>query len=217
MASSIGGATIRYFDLCSNLVVHVYYRSEVVVKHGLPRCDSFSLNMPYTVINQTLVQKVECFLANQMLILVGDEVTPSFFRRSDQPVLVLVVQIQTILLHITHQFVSAHDLDDLDQLVVVVIAMEEWLLLEDLYFSYHGRQHSPQTPDVKRVVVQLVVHQQLWALVVARGHSHVVLTTWEVELRQAPIDHAEFALGMVDHYVVGLDISMDYALRVAEI
>lgn len=50
-------------------------------------------------------------------------------------------------------------LGNLDQLVVVVVPVEEWLFPE-----YHPREHTPQGPHVQRVVVLLEVHQQLRAL-----------------------------------------------------
>ena len=35
-------------------------------------------------------------------------------------------------------------------------------------------KHAPQAPQVQRVVIVLQVHQELWALEVARGHPHIV-------------------------------------------
>ncbi len=61
-------------------------------------------------------------------------------------------------------------LGDADQLVVVVVSVEEGLLLED-----HTGEHASQRPEVQTVVVLLEVHQQLGALEVSRGHTHIVL------------------------------------------
>ena len=67
---------------------------------------------------------------------------------------------------------GAHNgyLGDLDELVVVVLSVEEWLLLED-----HAGEHAAQGPHVQRVVVLLEVNQQLRALEVPRRHPHIVL------------------------------------------
>ena len=57
-------------------------------------------------------------------------------------------------MHMHNDGKGASHLDDLDELGVVVMAVEEWLLSE-----YHAREHAPKRPHVKRVVVILQVHQ----------------------------------------------------------
>jgi len=57
---------------------------------------------------------------------------------------------------------------NLDQLVVVVVAVEKGLLTED-----HAREHAAERPHVKRVIVVLQVDQQLGALEVARGNANL--------------------------------------------
>lgn len=48
---------------------------------------------------------------------------------------------------------------NLYELVVVVVPKEERLALED-----DGSHHAAQAPHVERVVIELVVDQQLWSL-----------------------------------------------------
>ena len=76
---------------------------------------------------------------------------------------------------------------------------------------------TPERPNVKRVVVDLQVNQQLRALEVAGGDTHVVLLAEVVVLGEAPIDQAQFAVRVVNHYVVGLDVAVHNAFRVAEV
>ena len=58
---------------------------------------------------------------------------------------------------------------DLDQLVVVVVAVEEGLLAED-----HRGQHAPQGPHVQRIVVHLVVDKKFRPLEVPERGSLVL-------------------------------------------
>lgn len=68
-------------------------------------------------------------------------------------------------------------------LVVVIVSMKERLLAED-----KTGEHAAETPHVERVVVVLVVDEQLGAFEIARCHAHVVLLAWVIELGQTPID-----------------------------
>jgi len=61
----------------------------------------------------------------------------------------------------------------------------------------------------------LHVDEQLGSFEIARSNTHVVLLARVVELGQAPVDEAELAVRMVDHDVVGLNITMHDALGVA--
>lgn len=62
-------------------------------------------------------------------------------------------------------------------LIVVIVSVKERLLAED-----ERGEHAAETPHVERVVVVLVVDEQLGALEVTRRYSHVVLLAWVVEL-----------------------------------
>lgn len=64
-----------------------------------------------------------------------------------------------ILVEVLEELLGAEHLGDAHELVIVVVAVEEGLLAED-----HGSQHAAQRPHVQRVVVHLVIHQQLGAL-----------------------------------------------------
>jgi hypothetical protein len=70
--------------------------------------------------------------------------------------------------------VHTKNFGDLDELVLVVGAAEEWLLVEE-----DTGEHASEGPHVERVIVHLVAHQELGTLVVPRRHSHVVLHVCE--------------------------------------
>ena len=40
-------------------------------------------------------------------------------------------------------------------------------------------------------MIQAVIDQKLWALVVPASYAHVVLLVWEVEVGEAPVDEAK--------------------------
>ena len=50
---------------------------------------------------------------------------------SAQDVVIMLVQCQVVLLKIGKQIIGSQNLSNLDELVIVVSSLEEWLLLED--------------------------------------------------------------------------------------
>lgn len=83
--------------------------------------------------------------------------------------------------------------------------------------QYHRGEHRAGRPDVERVIVIVVVDQQLRALEIARSHAHVVVLPHVVELSQAPVDQLQDLFMRIDNDVLRLDIAMHYALAVAVI
>jgi hypothetical protein len=96
------------------------------------------------------------------------------------------LQLDVVLAGVGIELFGAQYPGDLLELVVVVVALEEGLLLED-----HARHHHAQRPDIQRVVVVFVRHQQLRSFEVPRTHPHVVVLLRQVELSQSPIDDLE--------------------------
>lgn len=80
---------------------------------------------------------------------------------------------------------------------------------------YDSSEHNPEGPDVKRVVVVLVVNQQLRPLEIATGHPHVVFLAWKVEFSQPPVDNPELLALVVDHDVLRFDVPMHDSVGVA--
>jgi len=54
-----------------------------------------------------------------------------------QDVIVVTVQLHSVLLDVSKELFSAQNLRNFDKLVVVVFALEEWLLLEN-----HASKHA---------------------------------------------------------------------------
>ena len=147
-----------------------------------------------------------------MLVLAVDEFVPGLFRVLPDHVIVLLVESHVILVYISVEFVGAEDLGDLHELVVVVLALEEGLLLED-----HACEHAAEGPNVERVVVGLQVNQQFGPLEVPGSDTHIILLARVIELSKTPIDESELAVSMINHDVVWLHVSVSDALRVAEV
>ena len=95
---------------------------------------------------------------------------------------------------------------DIDQLIVVVTALEQRVLLE-----HHIGHSAAQRPDVKAVIVVKVVDQEFRPLVVSGGNPHVVRFFWDKELCKTPIDNSELSLIVVDHDVMRFDVSVNDA------
>jgi len=108
-----------------------------------------------------------------------------------------------VLINIGEKFISSEDLSDLNQLIIVILALEEGLLLED-----HTCEHAPERPDVKRVIVSLQVDKEFWPFEIPASYSNIVLLTRVIELSESPVNKTQFAVLVVDHNVVGLNITM---------
>lgn len=92
-------------------------------------------------------------------------------------------KLDVVLRQIPVKFFSAEDFGDLIELVVVIVALEEGLSLED-----HSRHHHPQRPDIQRIVIVLIPDKQLRSLEVPRTHPDIVILLRQVKLTEAPID-----------------------------
>lgn len=138
------------------------------------------------VIAQQLIKKVNSFVGDESLVLRSDEAVPRLLLEAAENVIVLLVELNLVLVNVLVELVGAEDLCNLDQLVSVALAVEEWLLAED-----HRGEHGAEAPHVQAVVVLLEINQQLWALEVSRGDSDVVLCRGVVELCQTPIDETQ--------------------------
>mmetsp|Transcript_25018 Transcript_25018/g.57619 ORF Transcript_25018/g.57619 Transcript_25018/m.57619 type:complete len:295 (-) Transcript_25018:70-954(-) len=149
-----------------------------------------------------------------MLVVCVDEPLPRLTRMPPQNCIVVVVQGQRILVQVIKQGRGAKHFSNFYELVVVVVAMEKWLLAEN-----HASKHTTKAPHVQRIVVvpHLKVHQQFRSFEITRSDTNVVLPPGMVELCQTPVDKPQFSLLVVDHDVVRLHISVHDAVRVAEV
>lgn len=141
------------------------------------------------VISEELVKEINRLRANKSLVVSIDEALPWLLWESAEDVVVLGVKLDIVAVQIFKEFIGTKDFSDLDQLVRVTISMEERLLAED-----HGRKHGPQRPHVERVVVLLVIYQQLWAFEIPRSYSHVVLCSLVIEFCQSPVNESQLVV-----------------------
>lgn len=82
---------------------------------------------------------------------------------------------------------------------------------------YHRRKHGSSRPNIQRIVIVVVVNQQLWSFEVAGSHSDVVVLTHVIKLCQAPIDELQNLFVVVHDYVLWLNIPMHDASAVTEV
>lgn len=68
--------------------------------------------------------------------------------------MVLFIQLDAIFIQIGKQIIRAQHFGNLDELVVVVVAMEKGLLSEN-----HACKHTTKTPQIQAIVVFLEIHQ----------------------------------------------------------
>jgi hypothetical protein len=118
-----------------------------------------------------------------MLVLGGDELLPRLFRVAAENAVKVRVEFQVVRVQVVKEFFGAEKLGNLDQLVVIVVAVKEWLLAED-----HAGKHTPQTPHVEAVIVLLQIDEEFRSLEVAGGDAHIVFSSGMIELGQAVIE-----------------------------
>lgn len=105
------------------------------------------------VIAQQLVKEVNSFVANESLIVGIDETVPRLFLEAAQDVVVLSIQLNLIFVEVIEELVGAEYLGNLDELVRVGVAVEEWFFAKD-----HGGEHCAQAPHIQAVVILLEIN-----------------------------------------------------------
>jgi len=85
------------------------------------------------------------------------------------------------------------------------------------FLTHHTSIHTPQTPHIQTIIILLEIDQQLRALEVSRSHPNVVFRSRVIEFGETPIDQSELFLLVINHDVVGFDISMHDTLGMAEV
>lgn len=180
---------------------------EVWVIHCIAWSDSLSMVVP-----QHLVKQVKCLISNELLVLRSEELAPWLAWMLTQNIVVMGVQLELVLVHIREELISAENFSDAHELIVVVLALEERLLLED-----HTSKHAAQRPNVQTVIVYLKVNQEFRSFEVPTCDADIVLLRWMIELRQTPIDKSQLTVRVINHDVVWLNITVHDALRVTEV
>ena len=108
--------------------------SEIWMLHCVFWSDSFGV-----IVSKHAVQQVQCLLRDKALVHMIYELVPWLLLVNSEYVVVVAVEGHVVLLHIVEKVICAEDLGNLDQLVVVVLALEERLFLEN-----HTRKHAAQ-------------------------------------------------------------------------
>ena len=101
--------------------------TKVRVCHCLLRRESLLVVVP-----KQLVEEVDGLVRDEALVLARDEAAPRLALVPSEDVVVLRVEVDIVFLEVGVQLVRPEHLRDFDQLVVVVVAVKERLLAEDL-------------------------------------------------------------------------------------
>ena len=168
------------------------------VFQGLSSCDP-----PVVIVVQAPLQQIQGFLGTVLLVLAVDEAAELLLLLVLERVVIVGVELDSVFVEVLEELLGALELNDLDELVLVVLAQEEMVDAEQ-----HCSQHAPGPPDVHHEIVQAVVEHQLRALVGPAAHAGVVFLIEQVELGQPPVDQLELLGLVVDHDVGGLHVSM---------
>jgi hypothetical protein len=78
----------------------------------------------------------------------------------------------------------------------------------------HTRKHTPQGPNVKRIVVLSVFHKELGAFIVSTGHADVVIDVRLVEISKTPINKPQVPCSVIYYDIQRLYIPVDHSVRV---
>lgn len=87
---------------------------------------------------QQLVQKVNGLWGDEVCVVRVDKLGPRLARVQAHDAVKVRIQLQIILVQVLEQLICAEHLGDANELVVVVVAVEEWLLLENLRRTSRG-------------------------------------------------------------------------------
>ena len=91
------------------------------------------------IVSQKLVQEVDGLLGNQVLVLAMSEPVPTLLRVSAEDIVEPDVEVDGIFIDVVVELFCSQNSHYLHQLVVVVVALEEWFLPED-----HASHHTAQ-------------------------------------------------------------------------
>ena len=111
-------------------------RLEVNVSHRVLWRHSFRVVVP-----EHLAEKIKSFVADELIVLRIDKFGPWFARnwvRWEQ-VIVDLIEGEAVLVKVGVELLGTENLSDLDELVIVVTALEEGLALED-----HAGEHAAE-------------------------------------------------------------------------
>lgn len=125
-------------------------------------------------------------------------------------VVIVRVKLNPIGLAVVENVFGPNELSDLNELVLIVCSLEEWLSHE-----YHASQHAAHAPDIKLVVIVTVSNKKLWRLEVPGSNTAIVVLSWDVEVCQPPIRNLSLAYLMIEEHIPWLDISVNDPFRVS--
>ena len=183
------------------------------------------------VVFEQLVKEINSFGADESLVVLIDKRLPRYSRELRKKIVVLRIQFNVVFIQIRKEIFCSEHPSDFHELVCITAAMEERLLPKD-----HRGEHSSEGPHIQGVIVLLEIDQQFRSLEVSRRNTNVVLCSLVVKFGQTPVDKSELCTNksakwslhrvsrlsylptlVVDHNIMRLDVSVHYALRMAEI
>lgn len=97
------------------------------MSHGLFRSQPLLV-----VVTQQSVQEIDRLRANIPLVFGIDEAIPCLAWIAPENFVKVRIQLNVVFFQVGEQFVGPQNLRNLDQLVIVVVSVEEWLLAENL-------------------------------------------------------------------------------------
>lgn len=155
------------------------------------------------IVHKHFIEQVYGFGGASVLVAVGNEsFEGSLFRRLDE-LRDLLGEVELVSAQIFFKVVSSHYADNASHLVIVVTSLKEGVDVEK-----HSSEGTSQRPDIKRVVVLAVFHQEFRAFVISASDTYVILSVRLVKIGQSPVDNTEVSLLMVNNNIQGLDIAM---------
>ena len=83
------------------------------------------------VISQQLVEKIDCIVTDESLILCIHKTMPILLGKSPKYIVILSIKLDIVFVKILEQVVSTKDFGDLDELIGIAVAVEERFFSED--------------------------------------------------------------------------------------
>lgn len=128
------------------------------------------------VVPEHHAEKFKGLVADESCVLLINELVPWLTWVLRKDLIVVSVKRQIVLIQIGKEIISSENFRDLHELIVVVSTLEERFLFEN-----DTSKHATKGPNIKGVIISLVINEKLGSFEVATSHTDVVLLTWVIK------------------------------------
>ena len=106
--------------------------------HCVLWCNSLSM-----IVAKHTIEKVQSFLSDKLFVGVVDEFLPALLFVLSKDIIVVPIESYIVFLNVSIEVVCSQNFCNLDKLIIIIFALEEWFFLEN-----HTCEHASKGPDI---------------------------------------------------------------------